>query len=222
MTLSESPSLNHLFVFCTCFVYLWLAETCFVFLWLAEPWVFKKSCKTDILTIKLNIHGLYLSYTYGYLPCAIKLCGKTKSYVPWHFELNFSETCSDKIIDLTTGSLNYILFPKSSYLIKPHVRSFVYLLISDMMSHLLLDKLFNVTVQRRKTVTNKPLKKLHQKVVTDVVSITLYIPDSLFILTSLLWTKLVSLWPVWLIPTYQNSKRFVNELIYKGNSYLIT
>lgn len=42
--------------------------------------------------------------------------------------------------------------------------------ISDMLSSMLLGQLFDVNVQRRKTIANKPLRKLHEKVVTDTVS----------------------------------------------------
>ena len=40
----------------------------------------------------------------------------------------------------------------------------------DIMSSVLLEQLLGVTVNRRKTVNNKSLKKLHEKLVTDAVS----------------------------------------------------
>ncbi|KAL4228739.1 hypothetical protein ACF0H5_011782 [Mactra antiquata] len=40
--------------------------------------------------------------------------------------------------------------------------------MDDMISSVLLDKMFNVTVHRRKTVKNKPTKKLHEKLATDI------------------------------------------------------
>ena len=33
-----------------------------------------------------------------------------------------------------------------------------------------MEQLFNVNTQRRKTVNNKSMKKIHEKAVTDVVS----------------------------------------------------
>ena len=39
-----------------------------------------------------------------------------------------------------------------------------------MITNILLEKVFGVIQNRRRTVSNKPLRKLHEKVVTDVVS----------------------------------------------------